>query len=253
MKPIAWLFFWLFSVSCVQAETLITSLSTSKVDIASNYTGADVVLFGSIERDNQTIARSGNYDVVVTVRGPRQAFVVRQKENFGPIWLNRAQQKFIDIPVFLSLLSTRSLQDITTDTVRRRYRVGIEAIVNAYDFSLEGKGENNPFQQALIRLKRQDGLYKENFEGVALLTPTLFRANITLPATSPPGIYDIETLLFVQTTLLARTTTQFEVRKIGFEQRMANLARDFSLIYGLICAVIALILGWIASIIFRRD
>ena len=34
-----------------KAERLITTLSTSRVLIQSNFTGTDVVLFGSVERD----------------------------------------------------------------------------------------------------------------------------------------------------------------------------------------------------------
>ena len=57
------------------AERLISALSTSRVLIASNFTGADVVLFGAVERDAQTVARRGGYDIVVTVTGPRETIV----------------------------------------------------------------------------------------------------------------------------------------------------------------------------------
>jgi hypothetical protein len=61
--------------SPTRAERLITTLSTSRVLISSNFTGADVVLFGSVERDAQTVARRGVYDIVVTVTGPRETVV----------------------------------------------------------------------------------------------------------------------------------------------------------------------------------
>ena len=61
------------------AERLVSTLSTSRVLIASNFTGADVVLFGSVERDAQTVARRGGYDIVVTVTGPRETIVTFRK------------------------------------------------------------------------------------------------------------------------------------------------------------------------------
>ena len=61
------------------AETLVTSLSTHYVRITANFTGADLVLFGAVERDARTVARRGGYDVIVTVTGPRQTFVTRRR------------------------------------------------------------------------------------------------------------------------------------------------------------------------------
>jgi uncharacterized protein (TIGR02186 family) len=67
------------------AERLISALSTSRVLIASNFTGADVVLFGSVERDAQTVARRGGYDIVVTVTGPRENVVTFRKQRVAAI------------------------------------------------------------------------------------------------------------------------------------------------------------------------
>ena len=52
--------------------------------------------------------------------------------------------------------------------------------------------------------------------------------------------------------LLARTQTQFELLKSGFEQRVGELARDWSALYGGATGL-ALLFGWIASVVFRRD
>ena len=70
------------------AETMVTSLSSHRVAITSNYTGTSIAVFGVIERDAQSISRASPYDIVVTVRGPRQTLVVREKEPAGILWLN---------------------------------------------------------------------------------------------------------------------------------------------------------------------
>jgi uncharacterized protein (TIGR02186 family) len=44
-----------------------------------------------------------------------------------------------------------------------------------------------------------------------------------------------------------------EVVKVGFEQLVANAARDRGLIYGLATAMMALLTGWFASVVFRKD
>jgi hypothetical protein len=53
--------------------------------------------------------------------------------------------------------------------------------------------------------------------------------------------------------LLARTQTHFELLKTGFEQQVGDLARDWSILYGGATGLFALLFGWIASVIFRRD
>lgn len=235
------------------AETLVTSLSSHQVQITSNYTGAQVVLFGAVEQDAQSVARSGDYDIVVTVRGPRQTVTVREKEPLGPIWINREQQTFADMPAYLGVFSSRPIADVTTDPLRRRFRIGIDAFVNAPDATLEGGKGDDPFREALVRLKTRERLFVEEPRGVAFLTPTLFRAPVDVPATAPPGPYEVEVALFWGSVLLARTQTHFELLKTGFEQQVGELARDWSALYGGVTGIFALLFGWIASVIFRRD
>jgi hypothetical protein len=40
---------------------------------------------------------------------------------------------------------------------------------------------------------------------------------------------------------------------VGFEQFVATSARQNGFVYGLVTAVMALMTGWIASIVFRKD
>jgi uncharacterized protein (TIGR02186 family) len=236
-----------------RAESLVTSLSSSRVLINSNYTGTSIAVFGAIERDAQTISRATAYDVVVTVRGPRQYIVVREKERMGPLWLNREQQKFPGAPSYLSVLTSQPVGEITSEQLRMRQKIGLQAIIHAADFTNDRSGADRPFRDALFRLKSREGLYREEERGVSFLTPTIFRASIPLPAIAPPGDYDVEVTLLADTVILARTVTHFEMVKTGFEQQVGVAARDWAWIYGAMTALIALFFGWAASMIFRRD
>jgi uncharacterized protein (TIGR02186 family) len=235
------------------AETLIASLSTSRVAITSNYTGVAIVVFGAIERDAQTVARAGPYDIVVTVRGPRASVVVREKEPMGPIWLNRDQRRFPDAPLYAAVLSSRPVEQVTTDQLRGRLKVGLQAIVDAPDFAASGAGSDRPFREAFLRLQKRERLYIESARGVTFLTSTLFRAPVPIPAVAPPGNYEVDVILFSDNVMLARSQTNFELVKTGFEQQVAAMAREWSVLYGLAVAAVALMFGWIASVIFRRD
>jgi uncharacterized protein (TIGR02186 family) len=238
---------------CAHAETLITSLSNHRVLINSNYTGTQIAVFGAIERDAQTIARATGYDIVVTVRGPRQFLTVREKERLGPVWINQDQQKFPSAPSYLNVLSSQPIEEVTSDQLRQRQKIGLSAVINSGDFTLARAGADQPFRDALYRLKSEEGLYLADERGVTFLTPEIFRAAIALPATAPPGNYDVDVTLFADTVILARTQTHFELVKTGFEEQVGVIAHDWSLAYGLTTAAIALFFGWLASTIFRRD
>jgi uncharacterized protein (TIGR02186 family) len=75
-----------------------------------------------------------------------------------------------------------------------------------------------------------------------------------LPAESPTGDYEIDVRLFADGAPIARH--QLGIRglgKTGIEQLITSAARDHSFVYGLTTAMMALVTGWLASIVFRRD
>ena len=53
--------------------------------------------------------------------------------------------------------------------------------------------------------------------------------------------------------LIARAAERMTVSKTGFEETMSNFAHNQALIYGLICVVLGVTIGWLAGVIFRRD
>lgn len=241
------------STAPVRAERLTVSLSTHRVQIESNYTGAQLVLFGVIERDGQSVGRPGGFDVVVTVRGPRETLTVRRKEPVGPVWINRSQRKFVAVPAVLGVFGSRPLEEVADPAIRRRLRLGIEGVVTAPDFAADLGPGGDAFRQALVRLKRREGLWSEEDRGVTFVTGDVFRAPLPLPGIAPPGNYDVEVVVLSQGVAVGRTESGFEVAKAGFEEQVATAARDRALPYGLGIAGLSLMFGWLASVIFRRD
>ena len=55
------------AASPAHAERLIVSVSNHRVTVTPNYSGEELVLFGSVEKDASTPASRNNYDLVVTV------------------------------------------------------------------------------------------------------------------------------------------------------------------------------------------
>ncbi|HEX9321222.1 MAG TPA: TIGR02186 family protein [Xanthobacteraceae bacterium] len=233
------------------AERLVVSLSAHRVLINSSFTGAEPVLFGAVERDAASATRRGGYDAVVTVTGPRQDVVTRQKERVVGIWVNAQSRTFLDVPSYLVVLTNRPLAAIASPDALQRLQIGIAQTPMVSDAADDPT--TDAFRSAFLRLNREHGLYREEANAITFLTPNLFRAAIELPANAPIGNYEVDVKLFADGGLLTRQTSAIEIVKVGFEQFVASAAREHGFAYGLATATLALLAGWAGSIVFRRD
>jgi uncharacterized protein (TIGR02186 family) len=243
------------SVAPAAAERLVSSLSTHRVMVTSSFTGDELVLFGGIEQDAGSRPRRGGYDIIVTVTGPRQNMVTFRKARVLGIWVNVDSRVFENAPAYLAVLSNRPLDAITNTETLRRLQLGLEffPLPQRASVSIADSARDDPFRLAFMKLRADEGLYREVTNGVTFLTPALFRASIPLPAEVPVGTYEVDVRLFADGALLARTPSPFEVYKSGIEQIVTNAAREHGFLYGLTTTVLALFTGWLASVVFRRD
>jgi uncharacterized protein (TIGR02186 family) len=236
------------------AERLITSLSDHRVMVTSSFNGSEVVLFGGIERDSGVLPLRGNYDVAVTVIGPRQTVVTFRKERVLGIWMNYDSRVFENAPSYLAVLTNRPLEAITNAETLRRLQLGLDNIALPQRIDpAHGAASDEMFRKAFLTLKDEHGLYRQESNGVTFLTPALFRASIALPAEVPTGTYEIEVKLFTDGMLIARTPSALEIYKAGFEQFVTSSAQTHGVLYGLAAALMAVLTGWFASVVFRRD
>ncbi|MDR4306765.1 TIGR02186 family protein [Chelatococcus sambhunathii] len=242
-------------VSAARADGLIVSLSSREVVIASNYQGGSITVFGAALDKDGEVRPPGPYDLVVTVRGPLETIDVREKTRVLGMWINRRGRDFVRAPTFLAVLTNRPVAEIADPATLKREDLGLEA---AAERRIAGAGErptpeDAAFVAALRRLQEGRRLWREDARGVDFIGASLFQGEIALPPNVPFGTFDVEVRLMQQGETLARQTTSFQVVKSNFEARVAGLAEDRRLAYGLVAVGLALLLGWLASVIFRRD
>ena len=245
----------LAAVPPAAAERLVISISRHQVMVNSSFTGAQIVLFGTVEPDSPTARLRPPYDLVVTMLGPRETVVTRRKERMLGIWANVASRTFVSVPSYLGILANRPFAEIANAETLRRLQIGLDYILLPQQIGsdIADVVRDDPLRVNFIRLKQEHALYLERTNGVTFLTPTVFRAEIPLPAQAPFGNYDVRVKVFAGGNMLIQANSAFEVVKVGFEQFVATAARDSGILYGIAAVMMAMFTGWFASVVFRKD
>ena len=233
--------------SGASAESLISTLSDNAVEITSNFTGEQIVVFGAVRG---IPADDSTYQVAVVVQGPDQDVVVRRKERFLGIWLNRTSREFVRVPSYYVMHFSENFSTTLTPADLIQYRLGVSSLPFVLDSSTDATAQR--FASALIGIKNARGLFAERKREVEFLAPNVFRTTFFLPSDIPTGEYRVSVYLFRDQTFLAGQTQMLSIAKGGYSEWIARAAIDYPLSYGIVCVALALFTGWFAGVIFRR-
>jgi len=226
------------------AQALVADLSEHLIAISTAFTGTEVVLFGSIEPPG---------DVVVVVRGPPDAVVVRRKAPTAGIWINEASMTFADVPSFYGVASNRPVREFASEAALERHNIGLDSLrLDAVAPEQYNPEQIAAFRAGLIRNMQEQGVYGADIGRVAFLGDRLFRTTLSFPANVPTGQFIVSVLLFRNGEVVAAQTTPLFVSKIGLGAEVFTFAVRHGAAYGAIAIVLAVASGWLASVIFRR-
>lgn len=234
-------------------EGLEIGTSTSEIAITSDFRGADLTIFGALTNADELFLAIGQYDVVVTLEGPRDFATVRRKERVFGIWMNTRSMSFELVPESYSIASTRPLDDIQRASALNSIPVGIDHLTLSPTGFVGNASLLADFREAYRRLKLSNGLYQRDTTGVRFVSPSLFRATVRLPANVPDGIHMVHAYLFKSGEMIMQKDLPLRVVKTGLEQAITDAAHEKPIAYGLFCVLIAVLTGWGASVIFRKE
>ena len=233
------------------SERVIASLSQNAVGITTDFTGSRIFVFGAIERARLSDERDNELDIIIAITGPNERVVLRKKSRKFGIWMNDESVEVDAAPAFYAVASSGPLDAILTETADLRHKITIDKAIR-----LVGEADNvdDPaeFSEAIIRLRRNEGIYFEDIGGVDIISGTLFQTNVQLPANLVEGDYQAKVFLLREGRVVDDFVTEIAVRKVGLERWLYNLAHEHSLLYGIFSIFVALVAGWGASEIFRQ-
>lgn len=232
-------------------EEPIISSTENEVAITATFSGADVIVYGAVERDRLVNALDGSLDVIITLAGESDPVIVRRKEWVAGLWINVAWARIAGAPNFYGVASTRPLPDILDSEFDAAYSVSIDEAVFIAGVPVSSP-ELDAFRRAVIRLRRGEGLYVELPRGVRLERDTLFTAEFELPANIAEGLYVATVHLVRDGRIIATAEHDIAVRRAGLEAFLYNSAKTTPTLYALGTLLTALTAGYLASELFRR-
>lgn len=230
-------------------EQVVAGLSSDSVGITASFDGSEILIYGAVKRE-APIPGGLPLQVVVTVEGPAQAVTVWRKERRAGIWVNTESLDVGSAPSFYAVATTGPLDQILLPEWDARYRISVPLAVRAFAGPVE-VSDTVPFTEALIHLREKNGLYRLDEGSVSIVDQTLFRADVSLPANLIEGDYKTRIFLLRNGEVVDVYRAPIEVRKVGLERWLYNLAFDWPLIYGLMSLAVAVAAGWGASVAFR--
>lgn len=234
-------------------EALNIGISSTEIAIVPDFAGTDVTVFGAIENVDLAMLARGGYDIVVALEGPRDRITMRRKERVAGVWINRHSVVFEAMPESYSMTSTRPLTSIASELELSTHGVGLPR-ARIVPSSFSGRAEEVAlYRDAFLKLKAESRLYQENPGGVKFVSSSLFAATIHIPADVPNGSHMIRAYLFKEGKFFDEEQLEMKVVKTGVEEAITAAAFDQPLLYGLFAVLLAVLTGWAASLMFRRD
>nr|WP_316652140.1 TIGR02186 family protein [uncultured Gellertiella sp.] len=234
-------------------EKIEIGMNTSQIAITPDFAGVDLAIFGAVVNADELLNSIGQYDIVVTLEGPKDDATVRRKERVFGVWVNRYSMTFEQVPQSYTLSSTRKIEGEPGVPALDAPGIGIDHI-GLIPAGYMGSGDSlTEFRNAYRRLKKESGLYQPDPGGVRFISSTLFQANLKLPANIPNGTHTVHAALFKSGKFIMEKTLPLRVVKTGLEQSITDAAHEQPLLYGMASVLLAVFTGWGASVLFRRD
>lgn len=231
-------------------EQVVAGLSSDSVAITASFDGSEILIYGAVKRETP-IPSGDPIEVIVTVEAPAEALTVWRKERKLGIWINSESVNVGAAPGFYAVATSGPLEDILDPAFDSRYRISLPQALRAFGGEVS-VDDVVPYTEALVRLRKSDGLYRLDEGSVKVVDQTLFRADVRLPANLIEGNYKTRIFLLRDGEVVDVYLAPIEVRKVGLERWLYRLAFDEPLLYGLMSLLVAVAAGWGASEAFRK-
>lgn len=241
--------FLLILVITAQAPLdLVIDTNERDIEIQPGISGTKIVLFGAIP--------SGKRDIIIEVVGPPKNQAMQEKRRYFGFWLGRGKSYYKNVPSYYNLLSSKPLDEITTQEGLNKLGLGIERLPLGKANIKYSTTKQFKFDQRLRSEMFKNGLFIEKEENIILRSGPgkvgLFKTEFSLPPNSLQGKYFVRYFLFQNGDAISYAEGIIDLKQAGFARLIWIFANKFALLYGIIAIILSGLLGWVVSLIFSR-
>ena len=231
------------------SQDIVLGLSKQEIGITAFFDGSEILIFGAVKHQSEA-SSEGDLDVVVTIASPRIPVTVRRKEKRLGIWVNVDAFEVDLAPSFYAVATTRPFDEVVSKASDLWHQISVRQLIRAVSVPVAVENPEE-FTEALVRVRENDGLYQTLSGAVILQDQTLFSTSVSLPSNLVEGAYTARIFLMNDGDVVSEYQTSIDVRKVGMERWLYNLAHERPVVYGLLSLAIAIFAGWAAAAAFR--
>jgi len=225
------------------AGVVDVQVSPPGIQIGAFFAGSPIELAGTAD---------DSVDVVIEVFGPEEADLFNLKGRVGPLWLNVEEVELKHAPHLYLLLTS---DDLPSPEALANFDLGLEFVEKGIVIHPASLDKEMIFEQ-FLKLKRSQGLYDE-LHGTIAFQPLpdgrkTFQAELFLPPSTAPGVYRVVATAIGDSGVVDRFVADLWVAEAGPIKAIHDLAVNDGLIYGVASVIIALVVGGMIGVVFRR-
>ncbi len=231
------------------SQDIVMGLSKQEIGITEFFDGSEILIFGAVKHQSEA-SSEGDLDVVVTIASPRIPVTVRRKEKRLGIWVNVDALEVDLAPSFYAVATTRPFDEVVSQASDLWHQISVRQLIRAVSVPVAVENPEE-FTESLVRVRENDGLYQTLSGAVILQDQTLLSTSVSLPSNLVEGAYTARIFLMNDGDVVSEYQTSIDVRKVGMERWLYNLAHERPVVYGLLSLAIAIFAGWAAAAAFR--
>ncbi len=225
-----------------RAEKVVADVSSNFVAVTVGFHGTKMLIFGALKVPA---------DVMVIVEGPASRAILRRKVKTKGIWVNSDPVIFSPVPGYYAIAASKPIEAIAGSESIGRYGLRLSRL--SLPFEDKEMPPEFSHREALLNLRKSQGLFQEKPSGVIITGESLFRADFDLPATMPIGTYVARIYLLKDKRVIAEQTSSFTVAPVGIQASIYHLAYDRPFTYAFMALGLSLLLGGAGAFVFRRS
>ncbi len=187
--------------------------------------------------------------VFVSISGAALPELFNRKGRLGPLWANVGSVTVSGAPHLFLIAGITPAATLPRALVDAN-RLDLEATVKQASLAPAG-ADDELLRREYRRLKESWGAYR-SFERAIRVEQGSYRGELFWPDGAPPGTYRVEAVHLREGEVVRRETAVLQVELVGLPGWIAHLAFERSAIYGAMSVVIALAVGFLMGLVFKK-